>query len=168
MMPYSVTPEALAERFWRRVNKNGPMHPVLLSMCWLWTGAVFQRSNYGSVTSNGIQKSAHRAAWEFCRGPIPNGLFVLHRCDTRLCVNVDEHLRLGTHQDNMDDARAKGRLFRPVGELGPNAKFTWEIVREIRKKYATGEFSYLDLASEYGGGYQNIAHIINNRSWKET
>jgi len=58
---------------------------------------------------------AHRLAWEEAKGPIPDGLFVLHRCDVRGCINVD-HLFLGTAKDNTHDMMAKGRA-RFVGGL---------------------------------------------------
>lgn len=51
---------------------------------------------------------AHRLAWVQAYGPIPDGLSVLHTCDTRACVNP-EHLFLGTHKDNTLDMVAKGR-----------------------------------------------------------
>jgi hypothetical protein len=55
---------------------------------------------------------AHRAAWVEAHGDIPEGMFVLHQCDNRACVNV-AHLFLGTHQDNMDDRESKGRNHPP-------------------------------------------------------
>jgi len=74
--------------------------------CWLWRGP--KRGRYGSVGETGY---AHRRAYERFIGPIPPGLYVLHRCDTPLCINPS-HLFLGTQQDNLDDAKAKGRLRR--------------------------------------------------------
>jgi hypothetical protein len=55
-----------------------------------------------------VRTSAHRVAWIIKNGPIQGGLYVLHKCDNRMCCNPD-HLFLGTHQDNMDDMRSKGR-----------------------------------------------------------
>lgn len=46
--------------------------------------------------------------WESKNGPIPNGLFVLHKCDVRSCVNPD-HLFLGTPKDNALDMVQKKR-----------------------------------------------------------
>jgi hypothetical protein len=78
------------------------------SGCLLWFGG--QALGYGLLKKEGTRKmvKAHRVAWELDNGPVPEGLFVLHRCDTRCCINTD-HLFLGTLSDNMRDCVAKGR-----------------------------------------------------------
>src|SRR3990167_3892348 len=79
--------------------------------CWLWTGAT-RYDGYGTRPWRGkTSAQAHRIAWEVFRGPIPDGLQVLHRCDVRCCVNPD-HLFLGTQLDNMRDMIQKGRKGR--------------------------------------------------------
>ena len=78
--------------------------------CWLWTGAVFA-AGYGLVHMPGRKgktRGTHRVAWEIYRGPIPDGLFVLRRCDTPACFNPD-HLFIGTQKDNIRDMHEKGR-----------------------------------------------------------
>jgi hypothetical protein len=53
---------------------------------------------------------AYRLAWELAAGSsIPDGLDVLHRCDTRWCVDPT-YLELGTHLQNMQDKQRRGRL----------------------------------------------------------
>lgn len=99
-------------RFWAKVRRGGAAE------CWLWQASRY-RNGYGQfcVQAPGsarkqIHLTAHRFAWILARGPIPNGLHVLHRCDTRHCVNA-AHMFLGTHTDNMRDASRKGRLNVP-------------------------------------------------------
>ena len=66
------------------------------------------RFGYGMFRIKRESYLAHRYSWTLHRGPIPVGLWVLHRCDVPACVNPG-HLFLGTHQDNMDDMKRKGR-----------------------------------------------------------
>ncbi|MZE53776.1 HNH endonuclease [Streptomyces sp. SID5770] len=75
--------------------------------CWLWTRGR-TASGYGKFNLNGQTVYAHRASYEAYVGPIPAGLFILHSCDTPACVNPD-HLRPGTHQENMRDRDTRGR-----------------------------------------------------------
>lgn len=86
------------ERFWAKVTKTAG--------CWLWTGCVVRR--YGQFgVSPGVSARAHRFSYELAYGPIPEGMFVCHKCDTPLCVNPT-HLFLGTNSDNQLDAVQKG------------------------------------------------------------
>jgi hypothetical protein len=87
--------------------------------CLLWLGKV-GTDGYGLFKVGGKRRAAHRVSYEIHKGPIPPGLWVLHRCDTPACVNP-EHLFLGTHADNMRDMVAKGRM---AGTGGINAAKT--------------------------------------------
>lgn len=62
--------------------------------CWEWIGC--NEDQYGSITFEGFWIGTHRAAWLNFKGEIPDGLFVLHKCDIRRCVNYKKHLYLGT------------------------------------------------------------------------
>ena len=94
----------ISERFWAKTQPQDGRG------CIRWTGA-HSKDGYGRFALRRVNTKAHRVAWMLDRGPIPDGLCVLHRCDVRDCVNVD-HLFLGTIRDNNTDARMKGRLKR--------------------------------------------------------
>jgi len=149
--------KTLLERFTPHLsapNANG---------CILWQGATTP-NGYGVIGSGGHFANnipAHRAAWEFANGPIPAGLFVCHHCDVRACVNPD-HLFLGTQADNLQDMAKKNRR---KGERQPNHKLTDIQVREIRKLYAQGGISELQLAQQFGVTPSNIHAILKRGTW---
>lgn len=94
----------IEDRFWSKVRKDDG--------CWEWTASV-NRRGYGWLHFGGkVERKAlkaHRVSWEIHNGPIPDGLWVLHKCDNPRCVRPD-HLFLGDRTDNMRDCAAKGRI----------------------------------------------------------
>lgn len=75
--------------------------------CLEWLGAL-DTGGYGIFGVNGKLEKAHRVAWTHIKGKIPEGLYALHKCDNRKCVNPD-HLYIGNDQDNMNDKVARRR-----------------------------------------------------------
>ena len=111
---FSRTITPLETRFWRFVAPSMDDRG-----CWEWTGARAGELGYGCLGGKGPR--AHRLSWEIHNGPIPDGLWVLHKCDNPPCVNP-RHLFLGTRTDNIRDMFAKGRG-RP-GPGGARARIT--------------------------------------------
>jgi hypothetical protein len=108
---------------------------------------------------------AHRLSWELHRGPIPEGLKVLHSCDNPPCSNP-EHLWLGTPAENNADRDRKGRLIVLRGEAQRNARLTAAAVRDIRTRYARREAKPGALAAEYGMGRSTIWRVIRREAWR--
>lgn len=90
-----LTPPTAEERFWRKVDKT--------DNCWNWTGHR-KPDGYGRwrmYGANGKQLYAHRAAWEFIRGPLPESAQLDHMCHNTSCVRPD-HLRMTTPKQNQE------------------------------------------------------------------
>jgi HNH endonuclease len=100
-------PDTVVQRFWSCVDKT--------DTCWLWTGTTRDTFGYGALSVNSAFIMAHRLSYELHVGPIPNGLFVLHRCDVPPCVRPD-HLFLGTQLDNIRDMIQKNRQHYAQGD----------------------------------------------------
>jgi hypothetical protein len=89
------------ERVFAKIDRRGP------DECWLWRGRKTV-CGYGEVRFGGKSQLAPRVVYSLAVGPIPDGLYVLHRCDNPPCCNP-AHLFVGTQRDNVADMMAKGR-----------------------------------------------------------
>lgn len=133
------------------------------SGCWLWLGHI-EQGGYGKARFRRRAYRAHRLSWEAFHGPIQDGLFVCHRCDNPACVNPD-HLWLGTHEENMQDMRDKGRApfgTDQRGESNPFCRLTEEIVRKVRAASGTCP----EIAIRFGLNKWTVHDVRARRTWR--
>jgi hypothetical protein len=133
------------------------------SGCWIWLGGLRGNTGYGTVSIKGYGTTgAHRASYAAHKGDVPSHLVVRHKCDVPMCVNPD-HLELGTQQNNIDDAIARGRFigngrFRKVGKKLDEAK-------------ALAIFNSMDTASveaaKFGISIDMVKCIRRGKSWRQ-
>lgn len=138
--------------------------PEPMSGCWLWEKGLDHLKKYGYTWYNNKNIRAHRASYLAFNGEIPNGLFVLHKCDNPKCVNP-QHLFLGTNEDNLKDMAAKGRSCR--GELNKcgkhgKAKLTEADVLAIRKDTRLTR----EIAKQYGIDRSYAGVVRSGKSWR--
>lgn len=171
-----MTPK-LHERFWSKVNKNGPTAPHMTTPCWIYTGYCNKRTGYGDfqvklADGRFVSELAHRVAWALTHGKLPENN-VCHQCDIRNCMRPS-HLWEGTYAENSADMVAKGRqargaavvpATRPKGTVHYEARVTEDDVRDIRAARANG-ISLQTLATRHNVTTAAIWNIAARKSWK--
>jgi hypothetical protein len=105
----------LPARFWKKVDKNGPVLPLRpeLGPCWLHQGTPENATGYVRCEINRVRDYVHRFVYRVLVEPIPDGKEIDHQCHNadpscpsdasclhRRCANPD-HLEAVTHRENM-------------------------------------------------------------------
>ena len=164
----------LAERFWEKVDKNGPIQPHMKTQCWIWTASVM-KSGYGRIGIGGSKTiTAHRAAWLLIHGPIPEGKWVLHDCDEKRCVR---HLHLGDRRTNTQEARERKRFSHgpshgeatsagaPRGTHHKGSILKEEDIPRIRALHRSGRSS-TSIGVEFGVSAATISQVVRSKTWR--
>jgi hypothetical protein len=157
----AVLQHAIDKRFWLKVQKDGPVpaHQSQLGPCWIWLAAKDSKG-YGRTGVGKKSKLSTHVSWFLSTNEWPE-LLVLHKCDNPPCVNPS-HLFLGTHADNAQDARVKGRLVGKRQRL-----LTPEQVEQLRRipgRLKKGQLAA--LASEFGVSEGCIRASRDGHTWK--
>ena len=152
---------SLEERFWSKVDKDGPTMPHMDTNCWVWTAAKSPKG-YGLFWNGDRPARAHRVSLSFGLGRMPMPC-ALHACDNAACVRPD-HLREGTHSENERESYARGCKKILKGETHPRSKLTATDIQDIRKRFAQGE-TQAAIARSYAVNSSHISDIIHRKRW---
>lgn len=149
--------ERRREVFWTRIPRTDNDE-----CCWEWTGTRLS-TGYGVFSMDHTPRLAHRLAYEWGIGPIPDKLQVLHSCDNPPCCRLS-HLFLGTQADNINDKMAKNR--GAIGDRHGRAKLKDDDVIAIRQRYHRRKMNCERLAEEFGVHPSQIGKIVRRAIWK--
>jgi hypothetical protein len=134
------------------------------SDCWYWIGSI-DALGYGRF-SHLEESRAHRVSYRIFHGDIASSMKVMHKCDTRCCVNP-AHLITGTQAQNVADMVSKRRQ-KPTsltGESNPMAKLTIAKVAEMRALVGAGA-RQRDMCSMFGVSPMTVSRVIRRELWK--
>jgi hypothetical protein len=151
-------------RFWKYVDKapgHGPNGD-----CYAWIGGK-NGKGYGRFSTGRKYRGiyAHRVSFIIANGKIPDGMCVLHHCDTPDCVRA-EHLYAGTKMDNMREASSHKRMGKGYRKGSKNGRsvLSEEDVIKVRSLYAKGNLRS-DIAKIFKVSWSTIDYIIKHETW---
>ena len=153
------------DRFWSKVNKDGPTMPHMDSPCWEWTGSKHLQG-YGRQRVEGKIRLTHRlsALYAGIISDIDDGDCVCHSCDNPVCVNPD-HLWRGSQIENTADRHQKGRDAKQKGSDHGKSKLSEKDIFHIKNLLKAGA-SQTNVAKKFGVTRSTICHIASGRTWR--
>ncbi len=126
--------KSVEQRFWEKVEKT--------ETCWLWTAGC-GRDGYGYFNASGsAMVGAHRVAYQWLVGPIPDGMQLDHTCHVRRCVNP-AHLQPVTAQKNQENrppGRRKNNTSGVRGVSWSKQQNKWQVYATVKRKMHHGGF----------------------------
>lgn len=131
----------------------------------MWNAGTVN-GGYGVIWYQGKMARASHVAYFLQYGVFPNGFELLHKCDNPPCVRPD-HLVRGTHADNMNDMKIKGRAAKNPsarGETNVTAVLKNADVMVIRERLEKGE-KHSEIAKDFGVSRTTITAINRGQNW---
>ena len=124
--------------------------------CWPWEGTVNKKDGRPYFTIDNKRRPAYAIVLELATGQKQEkGKIALHSCDNPICCNPD-HLRWGSHQENMDDMKERERHGLPR-----------IVVRAIHSLLEHGR-KHSDIAELYGISREAVTAIHNRQARRGT
>ncbi len=146
------------------MSKEKPIRAELnANGCWICISHKAGGNGYPCVKRGGRYQKISRYLFEMSGVKLSRQELVLHACDEPLCVNM-AHLRVGTHEENMQDRCARKRT--ATRERHGMSKLTEQKVTEIRILLRNG-VSTRKLATKFGVSQATIMWVKKNLHWRE-
>lgn len=119
--------------------------------CWIWQLSTFP-SGYGQAHRKSHPCRAHKLYYEQTFGPVPKGKHLHHMCQVLTCVNPYHLEPLSFTEHRRRDEKLKLSIQK---------------ARQIRRLYASGQYTQAALARKFGVCINTIAHVVQHKTWRE-
>jgi DNA-binding transcriptional regulator YiaG len=162
-------------RYTNRLTNTGtvqrlPVHEKLLKPVAVRRKGWADRLEYMRVTLCSLDGrrrpvAVHILVLESFVGPRPSGLEGCHN-DGNPANNRLYNLRWDTHKSNQEDMKDHGRTGVGPRRRGPEhhmARFSLDQIEEIRRLYATGEYSQDRLAEMFGCNQGSVSSWVRGK-----
>lgn len=163
MQAKELRPRATSQSYdlWtcNRLMKKSTEDPT--TGCLLWNGPLNKVGGYGRIWYREKSWRTHRLFYTLMVSDIPEGMDLMHCCDNPRCINPN-HLRPGTHSENIKEAYTKGRKTTPQGTKHPRFRLSLTQVKEV---FESSESS-ISLAKRFGVSASAIYRLRNGSTWK--
>lgn len=154
-----------------KINKGTTSKNIILERqengCIKCLSHCTDNDGYVRIRYKGKQDRLFRVLYQQKYGEIPKGKVLRHICNNTWCVNV-EHLKIGTHKENMEDMvkshrSTKGKTNEKLyGTKNRSSKLNEEQVKAIY----LSKISNKELGKLYNVSKTNISYIKNKKQWK--
>lgn len=153
-------------------NKAFKVSKYIDSKCWLSMNGQ-STAGYGmifiTVTIDGykfaVTSESHVASYLSLVGPNPDGLLVRHKCDIPPCCNPD-HLELGTHKDNSNDAAKRHEYSKPTNNRGA-WRLNIKLICLIRYLYKYKIIGNTLMSQIFDISMDTIWNVVNYNSYPD-
>lgn len=129
------------------------------------TGYAMFTTKIGGRTGKSIAFKVHRLVAESFIDNVDDKPYVNH-IDGVKTNNTVQNLEWCTAKENVNHAIKTGLHVIKFGEDHGSTKLNEEIVRKVRSLYATGLYSYADIAKEMNLKTRTVAGIVRRETWK--
>lgn len=131
--------------------------------CLVWTGQR-DAGGYGQFWDGNRLVGAHRYAWEYEYGPIPDDLELDHKCHNPACCKL-AHLRIATRKQNQENTRIRSDNtsgYRGVSWDSRSSR--WRVqVRHYGRKHFAGYFADILEADKAARALRNELFTFNDQ-----
>lgn len=155
----SPHPALLTMKTWKRTR---------IALSWIRDGDCIRCTSHRLNAHGYPRMTRHGKIYPIARhilirrlGDIPGTVVSRHTCDNKWCIRPD-HIISGTPAENTQDWKERGQKHDQWGEKNSSAKFTTEIIHQIRSASGLQK----EIGKKFGVSKSQVSRIKRRETWR--
>ena len=137
-------------------------------------GNINVGSNGTIIAKRGIMCPSNKNKKKYYRVHIGNKMYSVHRLVALAFIPNPDNLPEVNHKDgdksnngvdNLEWVTGSQNVRHSMANGLSKTKLKYDDIQNIKKLYASGEYTYYDLAKMYNVSYSNIGYVVRNDTW---